>query len=131
MTPRELEIARAFANVSFPQATSQKRFALAMIAHAKAMPDKPLTPKQSRYLTILAWRFRRQMPAHLAYPEDEPLREYFIPPAAVPAFVTPRGTIELPALGPVALGQPVSIVKSTAIGIVGVAPIQPDLFDGD
>lgn len=71
MTERELAIAKAFQRVSFPLATSQKRFAQAMIFHAEHMPEKPLTEKQARYLTILAWRFRRQMPATLAYPVIE------------------------------------------------------------
>ena len=71
MTPREIEIAKAFESVTFPAATSQKRFARAMMFHAEHMPEKPLTEKQARYLTTLAWRYRRQMPATLAYPMVE------------------------------------------------------------
>lgn len=68
MNKREQLIAMAFKNVTFALGTSQKRFAQAMIWHVDHMPEKPLTPKQARYLTILAWRYRRQMPAELAYP---------------------------------------------------------------
>lgn len=30
-----------------------------------------ITAKQAEYVTMLAWRYRRQMPADLAYPSDE------------------------------------------------------------
>lgn len=68
MTPRELAICRALESVSFPPATAKKRFAKDMMFHAKHCPEKPLTEKQAGYLSALAYTFRRQMPAHLAYP---------------------------------------------------------------
>lgn len=69
MTPREVEICKAFANVTFPPATSQKRFANNM-AFAASRPDPTITEKQAQYVTMIAWRYRRQMPADLAYPDD-------------------------------------------------------------
>jgi hypothetical protein len=71
MTPREIAIIDAFENVTFPMATRQKRFAKDMIALRKHDPARELSARQHRYLTILAWRFRRQMPANLAYPDDD------------------------------------------------------------
>jgi len=71
MTPREKKIAEVFKGVTFLPGSGHKRFAQNMIFHAEHMPEKPLTPKQSLYLTQLAWRFRRQMPADLAYPKLE------------------------------------------------------------
>lgn len=68
MTPRELAICATLKNVSFPPATAKKRFAKDMIWHSEHSPEKPLTEKQARYLTAIAYTFRRQMPAHLAYP---------------------------------------------------------------
>jgi hypothetical protein len=68
MTPREIAIARAFRNVSFPPATAAKRFARNMIAHMEHAPQVPLTAKQAAYMAKIAHRFRRQMPAHLAHP---------------------------------------------------------------
>jgi hypothetical protein len=68
MTPRELAICQALKDVSFPPGTAKKRFARDMIFHAEHYAEKPLTEKQARYLTAIAYTFRRQMPAHLAYP---------------------------------------------------------------
>lgn len=68
MTPRELAIIQAFKSVTFPLASRRKRFALNMIALAEHDPNRTLTESQARYLTALAFQFRRQMPADLAYP---------------------------------------------------------------
>jgi hypothetical protein len=68
MTPREIAIARAFANVSFPPATAAKRFARHMTEIAVRHPEHPLTQKQADYMAKVAWRYRRQIPVHLTYP---------------------------------------------------------------
>ena len=68
MTPRELAIIEAFKRVTFPLASRRKRFALSMIALAEHDPNRTLTEKQARYLSALAFQFRRQLPADLAYP---------------------------------------------------------------
>ena len=73
MSPRELAIAEAFQRVTFLPASTEKRFANSMMERASRSPDTDLSPKQSQYLEIMAWRFRRQIPAHLvpsAKPED-------------------------------------------------------------
>ncbi len=77
MTPRQLAIISAFERVTFALGTSQKRFANNMIALARSDPDHALTDKQADYITKLAWRYRRQMPAHLAYPELDDERTTF------------------------------------------------------
>lgn len=71
VTERELAIVTAFKDVTFALGTSQKRFAQNMMFLAEHSPNKDLSEKQRRYLTILAWRYRRQMPATLAYPVVE------------------------------------------------------------
>lgn len=68
MTEREKEIASALGRAMFVPGSSHKRFARNMAFHAEHMPEKPLTQKQSEHLVRLAWRYRRQIPAHLAYP---------------------------------------------------------------
>lgn len=88
MTPRQLEIIAALDRVTFPPATSQKRFARDMVALARAKPDHVLTEKQADYLTKLAWRFRRQMPAHLAYPELDDERPLVSAPPTTPGDET-------------------------------------------
>lgn len=68
MTPRQKQIIQALKSVTFPPATNQKRFAKNMIFLCDHSPERELSPKQEAYLQILAWRYRRQMPADLAYP---------------------------------------------------------------
>lgn len=68
---RELAIIDALKRVTFLPGTSQKRFARNMASAADHARDCGITEKQARYLTILAWRYRRQMPSTLAYPVIE------------------------------------------------------------
>jgi hypothetical protein len=68
MTPREIAIAKALKEVSFPPATWAKRFARDMAFLAENSPEKELTQKQADALVKTAYRYRRQMPAHLGYP---------------------------------------------------------------
>lgn len=68
MTPREIAIAKAFRNVSFPPATAAKRFARDMASLAESAPETPLTAKQAEMMARIAYRYRRQLPAHLGYP---------------------------------------------------------------
>lgn len=71
MTPRQRAIAEALGRCTFLPGSAHKRFAHNMAFHAEHMPDKPLTEKQAAHLVRLAWRYRRQMPADLAYPKNE------------------------------------------------------------
>ena len=73
MTEREVAIAKALSCATFLPGSAHKRFARNMGFHAEHMPEKALTPKQAAHLVRLAWRYRRQIPAHLAYPvlDDE------------------------------------------------------------
>jgi hypothetical protein len=68
---RELAIIAAFKWVSMFPGTSQKRFIRDLISAAEHARDLGITEKQARYLVILAWRYRRQLPAQLAYPTIE------------------------------------------------------------
>jgi len=68
MTPREIAIAKAFKNVTFYAGTVSKRFARDMAWLADNEPKRALTARQAQLLTHIAYRFRRQMPAHLGYP---------------------------------------------------------------
>lgn len=68
MTPREIAIAKAFKRVTFYPGTVSKRFARDMVWLAEHEPKRPLTARQAQLLTHIAFRFRRQLPAHLGYP---------------------------------------------------------------
>ncbi len=68
MTPRERQIVEAFQRVTFLPGCSHKRFVRDMHTQMRRDPEKALTPKQAEHLVRLAWRYRRQMPANLAYP---------------------------------------------------------------
>lgn len=61
-----IERIRAFQFVGFPAAHPHKRFARQM---GFAKPEM-LTAKQIRHVAHIAWRYRRQMPAHLVPPAD-------------------------------------------------------------
>lgn len=71
MSPEQAEIAIALSHCGFLPASSDKRFARDMARLAVAKPDHELTEKQDRYLRLLAWRYRRQMPARLI-PSEKP-----------------------------------------------------------
>ncbi|MFG1255922.1 hypothetical protein V5F79_01255 [Xanthobacter flavus] len=57
---------RALQSVTFPAAHPHKRFAWQMGFAQR----ETITPKQVRHVAFLAWRYRRQMPAHLVPPAD-------------------------------------------------------------
>ena len=71
MSPREIEVAKALGACTFLPGSWNKRFAKDIKWLAEHTPEKELTPRQSANLVRLAWRYRRQMPAHLAYPATE------------------------------------------------------------
>jgi len=71
MTPHQIEVAEALGRCSFLPGTSQKRFCRDMAHLAQHSPDTALTEAQDRYLTIMAYRYRRQMPARLV-PVEKP-----------------------------------------------------------
>ena len=56
----------ALRTVTFPVAHPHKRFARQM----GSVRPGAITPKQARHVAHLAWRYRRQMPAHLVPPTD-------------------------------------------------------------
>lgn len=62
MTPRECEEIKALARCRFQPATHAKRFARDMDAKTK---DYELSANQQRYLQVLLWRYRRQIPPNL------------------------------------------------------------------
>lgn len=79
MTEREKLITVALDRCSMGLARSMTRFAQDMARLVRSTMDPQITEAQARYLTILAWRFRRQMPVLLAYPlTDEELARYRI-----------------------------------------------------
>ncbi|MEW6256923.1 MAG: hypothetical protein AB1592_13290 [Pseudomonadota bacterium] len=59
----------ALQRVSYLPGSSHKRFARALAG--KAVHE--LTPKQCAHIARLAWRYRRQMPAHLVPPGNPDL----------------------------------------------------------
>ena len=71
MTPHEIELAKALGGCSFCPATSQKRFARDIAFLAVNDPAREISDRQRYYLEIMAWRFRRQLPARLV-PENKP-----------------------------------------------------------
>lgn len=63
MTPYEVELATALGECSMLPGSAQKRFARDLAFRAKHQPEKPITLRQRHYMEILAWRYRRQLPA--------------------------------------------------------------------
>lgn len=61
MTDHEIACARALRSVTFVPATPQKRFAREMAWLMSSDPNRPLTPKQSMWLSSLVWTYRRQI----------------------------------------------------------------------
>ena len=80
MTKHEIELATALASCTFLPGISHKRFARNMADAARNLPDQEISLRARHYMEILAWRYRRQMPAHLV-PERKPLD---LPPAQKP-----------------------------------------------
>ena len=78
MTPDEIALALALGRCSYPPATANKRFAGNMAFLAKNSPGKELSERQRHYMQQMAWRYRRQLPAHLVplnKPGDLPPKE--------------------------------------------------------
>lgn len=71
MTPHQRALCRALGGVTFCPGIGSKRFAREMAALAEAEPGRELTGRQAQYLEVLAWRYRRQMPAKLV-PRSKP-----------------------------------------------------------
>lgn len=76
---------RALQSVTFPVAHPHKRFAWQMGFAQR----ETITPAQVRHVAYLAWRYRRQMPAHLVPPADPYAAD---PYAADPAPSAPTVT---------------------------------------
>jgi hypothetical protein len=70
-TEREVAVIEALASCTFVPGHPHKRFARDMGFVVKHSREVGITEKQAAYLTKLAWRYRRQMPANLAYPMIE------------------------------------------------------------
>ena len=63
-TPIERRARDALANVTFPVASSHKRFARNLMGPSDAAGGHPaITDKQAAYLWHLVWRYRRQIPS--------------------------------------------------------------------
>lgn len=63
MSPEQIAMARALAQVTFPPGIGTKRFARDMAETANLNPGAELTPAQAKYLTEAVVRYRRQIPA--------------------------------------------------------------------
>jgi hypothetical protein len=68
MTPYEIELATALRSCRFLPASSDKRFCRSMAEIAQYSPDKELSARQRYYMEIMAWRYRRQLPAEFVPP---------------------------------------------------------------
>lgn len=114
MTPRQIALALALKNASFGLRPGVRSFVGAMVHIAEKMPAMPLTPRQARYLTVLAWTFRRQIPADLAYPSDD-------------AEIEVAERMLYLAAEPIRAGAPVVINKAGRVKNA-LPPDQRDLF---
>ena len=72
MTPYEIELAAALWSCTFLPASRDKRFCRNMADLARLSPDRELSLRQRHYMEIMAWRYRRQLPATYV-PEKKPL----------------------------------------------------------
>lgn len=72
MTEDQVKLATALGRVTYLPGTNEKRFARNMASIAEYRPDIEITEKQAAYMTSLAWKFRRQMPADLVPPKPVP-----------------------------------------------------------
>lgn len=61
MTEHEVMCTRALENVSFPPGSAQKRFVREMNLLGDRNPTRPLSARQSAWLTALVWKYRRQI----------------------------------------------------------------------
>ena len=68
MTSHEIELAKALNRCS---GWVGARFIQDAAATADLLPQHEISLRQRHYLEILAWRYRRQLPAHLV-PEAKP-----------------------------------------------------------
>lgn len=65
MTDEQRKIAAALWRCTFLPGSHDKRFARDMAARAAMASPPDLTEKQAAHLARLAYKYRRQMPAHL------------------------------------------------------------------
>lgn len=65
MTEHEIDLAAALGRCSFLPGSAEKRFCRSMAEIAACSPQKELTLRQRHYMEIMAWRYRRQLPARL------------------------------------------------------------------
>jgi hypothetical protein len=71
MTDHQRAVAEALSRCSFLPGSHDKRFARDMGASARQTPTPDLTERQATHLDRLAFKYRRQMPAHLV-PSEKP-----------------------------------------------------------
>lgn len=67
MTPDQAAVAEALSRCTFLRGSHDKRFARDLAAYIYL----DLTERQAAHLNRLAWKYRRQMPAHLV-PKEKP-----------------------------------------------------------
>jgi hypothetical protein len=72
MTEFEMRLAKSLANCSFLPGSSHKRFCRNMADIARLSPEKELSLRQRHYMELMAWRYRRQLPADVI-PHNKPL----------------------------------------------------------
>jgi hypothetical protein len=65
MTPVDISRICALAACTFPPGSYDKRFVRDLHSRMASKDAVTLTEKQAAYVRILAWRYRRQMPAAL------------------------------------------------------------------
>lgn len=71
MTPDEIALATALGNCSLPLYSAAKRFCRQMAETARYKPDHEISDRQRHYMQMMAWRFRRQLPARFV-PKNKP-----------------------------------------------------------
>jgi hypothetical protein len=72
MTEFEIRLANALASCSFLPGSSHKRFCRNMAETARNKPEHDLSLRQRHYMELMAWRYRRQLPAD-CIPHSKPL----------------------------------------------------------
>lgn len=71
MTPDEIALATALGACSFLPGTAAKRFCRQMAETARLSPGHEISDRQRHYMQMMAWRYRRQLPAHFV-PAEKP-----------------------------------------------------------
>lgn len=72
MGEKERELCLALARCTMLPGSQHKRFARDLARAAKSDPERELSERQRQHLLRLAWRYRRQMPAHLLAGIEQP-----------------------------------------------------------